>query len=481
MLRKALIFFSFVLLWTAFPRAFAQTDPQPASIEPFAQLTIFVPGSEGGGVDRTSAAVRRALMSAGLVENVDVVRSPGAGGLIALAQFMRAQDAGPSIFIGGRTLLGAAVYNRSTVSLDDLEPIASLNGAVIAIAVAQESPIGGLGDLAEAVRTNPDLVQWSGGSLGSSDELLIKEIYASLGVGRDGVKYFAAPGGGNPVAENLLENDLTAAVSTVEEFAPFIQSGRIRYIAIASKERIESFDAPTLNEFGLDIALTDWRGVFAAPDIPASQLRKLEALFAALAESDAWARELKSHHWQDIYAPAPRFAGFLQAEKEAALNRARGAMAEPATSSQLARILGRQYRWAIIAALVSLLLLISLVAQRVMSGRQRSVLRENLINAQAEAALAKEEREKALAGATTHINNKFNEWNLTAAENEIGWMLLKGLSFKEIAEARGTSERTVRQQARAIYTKSGLSNRSDLSAFFLEDFFSAEPQTAQPF
>jgi DNA-binding NarL/FixJ family response regulator len=47
--------------------------------------------------------------------------------------------------------------------------------------------------------------------------------------------------------------------------------------------------------------------------------------------------------------------------------------------------------------------------------------------------------------------------------------LLKGLTFKDIAEVRSKSERTVRQQAGAIYAKSSLSNRSDLAAFFLED------------
>jgi DNA-binding NarL/FixJ family response regulator len=47
--------------------------------------------------------------------------------------------------------------------------------------------------------------------------------------------------------------------------------------------------------------------------------------------------------------------------------------------------------------------------------------------------------------------------------------MLKGLSHKEIAAARATTETTIRQQALAIYRKSGLGNRSELSAFFLED------------
>jgi len=48
-------------------------------------------------------------------------------------------------------------------------------------------------------------------------------------------------------------------------------------------------------------------------------------------------------------------------------------------------------------------------------------------------------------------------------------MLLKGLSHKEIAAMRQTSERTIREQARAVYRKSGLAGRSSLAAFFLED------------
>jgi DNA-binding NarL/FixJ family response regulator len=43
------------------------------------------------------------------------------------------------------------------------------------------------------------------------------------------------------------------------------------------------------------------------------------------------------------------------------------------------------------------------------------------------------------------------------------------LSHHEIADVRNSSERTIRDQARAVYRKSGVSGRSELSAFFLED------------
>lgn len=74
-----------------------------------------------------------------------------------------------------------------------------------------------------------------------------------------------------------------------------------------------------------------------------------------------------------------------------------------------------------------------------------------------------------LDGLSVEINNQLNRWKLTGAEKDVAFLLLKGLSIKEIAGVRGTSVKTVRTQANAVYAKSGLSGRSELSAFFLED------------
>jgi DNA-binding CsgD family transcriptional regulator len=74
-----------------------------------------------------------------------------------------------------------------------------------------------------------------------------------------------------------------------------------------------------------------------------------------------------------------------------------------------------------------------------------------------------------LQGLGEAIDAQFSRWNLTEAEREVALLLLKGLSHREIAAVRAVSERTVREQARAIYAKAGLSGRATLSAFFLED------------
>lgn len=74
-----------------------------------------------------------------------------------------------------------------------------------------------------------------------------------------------------------------------------------------------------------------------------------------------------------------------------------------------------------------------------------------------------------LNGLGEAIDAQFSRWNLTDAEREVALLLLKGLSIKEAAAIRATSERTIRAQAASLYGKAGVTGRAALSAFFLED------------
>ncbi len=68
------------------------------------------------------------------------------------------------------------------------------------------------------------------------------------------------------------------------------------------------------------------------------------------------------------------------------------------------------------------------------------------------------------------IQDQFTTWSLTATEEKVAMLLLKGLSFKEIASVRSTSEKTVRQHASSLYKKAGVSGRHEFSAWFIEDY-----------
>lgn len=75
---------------------------------------------------------------------------------------------------------------------------------------------------------------------------------------------------------------------------------------------------------------------------------------------------------------------------------------------------------------------------------------------------------QALEGLGETVDRQFREWRLTAAEREVGLLLLRGCSHKRVGQATGRSERTAREHATVIYRKAGLGGRAELSAHFLE-------------
>lgn len=78
--------------------------------------------------------------------------------------------------------------------------------------------------------------------------------------------------------------------------------------------------------------------------------------------------------------------------------------------------------------------------------------------------------QQASKGYVEVIHEQLEAWELSPTEKEVALLLLKGLSFDEIAGIRNTKEKTVRQQAIAIYRKSGLNGRHEFAAWFFEDF-----------
>lgn len=92
-----------------------------------------------------------------------------------------------------------------------------------------------------------------------------------------------------------------------------------------------------------------------------------------------------------------------------------------------------------------------------------------LAKSAADADRWRNEARELMRGLSQAIDEQFERWQLSPAEKEVGLLLLKGLSHREIADARSVTEATARQQARAVYKKAGLSGRHDLAAFFLED------------
>lgn len=100
---------------------------------------------------------------------------------------------------------------------------------------------------------------------------------------------------------------------------------------------------------------------------------------------------------------------------------------------------------------------------------ERTELQRDLRKVRQDSELWRKQAKAHVQGLSKAISDQFNAWSLTSAETDVASLMLKGLSHKEIASLRDSSEATVRQHATVVYRKSGLDSRTQLSAFFFED------------
>lgn len=445
------------------------------NIEMIKYLTIYVPGAENGGYDYTANALNDVLLQSGLVEKIDIVHLAGAGGVLALTHFIHNDFTQEyAILLGGRSMMGAALYNNSSVSIHQTTPLARLTGKPLAIAVTKNSPIENISDLLEGMSTDTSMIKWIGGSAGAVDNIFLKDLLAEMYLDVEELDYHPVPGGGQAVAKQLVAGKYTAAISTLDEFNQAIRDEEIRIIAITSKDFIQGLNIPTLMSAGVDIEMNDWHGVFIPATTTQNKKNILSQLFKSLSKNLMWKKVIKDSYWQNNYIDDDEFLDFVNREQALLISKfstqKSDSLAKNSFDKKTKNLLRNPYRWASYIAIICAILLITLFILKAKNKNREANLHQNLKEVEEENRQNKEKLAEKVNGLSKHIEHEFSKWALTVTEKEIALMLLKGLTFKEIAEVRSKSERTVRQQAGAIYAKSSLSNRSDLAAYFLEDF-----------
>jgi putative tricarboxylic transport membrane protein len=301
---------------------------------PTETLEIMAPAGAGGGWDTTAREMQTALQGGIIDQSVEVYNVEGAGGTIGLAQLVsdNAGDAN-TLMMMGLVMVGAIATNNSDVTLDNVTPIARLTTEYEVVVVPADSPYQTLADLVADFQADPGSIAWAGGSAGGTDHILVALMAQALGADPTAINYIAYSGGGEALAA-LLSGDVQAGVSGYGEFAGQIESGELRALAISAAQADVDAAAgeaspaagtpaapaipavPTLQSQGVDVALANWRGVVAGPDIPDDIRACMVQMVDTMRQSPAWQETLARYGWSDFFLGGDEFGEFLTAERD---------------------------------------------------------------------------------------------------------------------------------------------------------------------
>ena len=71
---------------------------------------------------------------------------------------------------------------------------------------------------------------------------------------------------------------LAAAISGVSEFKQYVDTGRLRLLAVTSDARLAGVDVPTLKESGVNVVIGNWRGLVGPPGMSPAAARAMVAM-----------------------------------------------------------------------------------------------------------------------------------------------------------------------------------------------------------
>lgn len=273
---------------------------------------FMIGANPGGGWDQAGRTLGQAMVNAGVAKSASYDNKGGAGGTIGLTQFVNTDKGNPNaLLVTGAVMVGAIETNKPPVTLKNATPIARLFTDTMVITVPANSPIKSMKDLTAQLKANPGAVSWGGGSKGSIDHIMAGLIAKDVGVDPKKVNYVPFQGGGEASA-SILGGHVTVGVAGVSEFLPFIKSGKMRALAVSSKDRVA--DIPTLKEQGVNVEIYNWRGVYGAPGITPEQRKALIDAVVKATETPSWKEALAKNDWTPFLLTGDEFGKFVDSE-----------------------------------------------------------------------------------------------------------------------------------------------------------------------
>lgn len=301
-----------VLAVAIFVIAASDASRSGGASNPRTQLTLIAPAAAGGGWDTFGREGQQAMTANEIVNAVRVINVPGAAGTIGLNQFVQRPGRADAMLVTGGVMVGGIILQDSDATLADVTPIARLADDYNVLVVPADSPYETLDDFIEAWRDEPGF-SIAGGSLGSIDHLLSGMLAGEAGIDPAAVNFIAYAGGGE-VIRAMISGSTVAAMSGYNDFADQIEAGEMRALGISSPERLDGIDIPTFIEQGYDVEMSNWRGYFAAPDIPDEVRDELIAIVTEMRDTDEWQDTLDRNDWADEFMVGEEFEEYLDAE-----------------------------------------------------------------------------------------------------------------------------------------------------------------------
>ena len=281
-----------------------------ADVKPLKNIDWTIP-ADPGGYSLTANAITDSLKAEGLLTSTSSVFKPGAGGSVGLGAFQEIKGKPEAAIVTGIAMTGGLYSNKSKLNLLDSTPIAKILREYEGIVVPASSKYRTLKQLMDDLVAKPNVVAIAGGNKGGVDHQTMGLLAQKAGVDPTKLNYVVYSGGPAVIA-SLLSNATQVGISGALDFAPYVASGKMRYLGVSSAKALSGIKAKTFVSQGYDLVYGNWRGIMAPADLSKADYLNFVKVIDIMHVSPAWKAELTKNKWDNEFVAGTAFKSFLE-------------------------------------------------------------------------------------------------------------------------------------------------------------------------
>ena len=242
---------------------------------PSRQIRMITAYPPGGGADTVTRAFSEKL-SPLVGQTIVVDNQPGAGGIIGAAALARSPADGYTFMVGSMVDYSLAPYFHQNLTFDmakDFVPIIEVGNGTIGVLVTPSLPVKSVQELVALAKSKPGQLSYASSGYGGLIHLNYEMLKQMTGAEMTHVPYK----GTTQFQPDLFEGRVQVTIDNVLAHLPFIASGKVRCLAVTSKDRSPLLpDMPTMAEAGVPgfESATNYT-LFAPKGVPADLVTKL--------------------------------------------------------------------------------------------------------------------------------------------------------------------------------------------------------------
>src|SRR5690349_5441556 len=246
----------------------ATTDSFPSR-----PVRLVVPVPPGGSSDGLARVAAQKLSDA-WGQQVIVDNRSGASEIIGTDIVAKSNPDGYTlVLVSLRFSVNPSLLKMPYDAVKDFEPVMMTAAVGNVLVVNAKTPIKSVKELIAAAREKPDTLTFASSGIGGAPHLIGEFFALQTGTKLTHIAYK----GGGPAIADLVSDNVSMSFASMTSALPFIKSGRLRPLAVSSKERSAQLtDVPTMAEAGVPgIVVRDWQGVLAPRGTPKQVIDKL--------------------------------------------------------------------------------------------------------------------------------------------------------------------------------------------------------------